>query len=451
MNTIDPPAINELTTRAIAEALNSVIRDGEPLVVVNSPPGAGKTTLVETAVAAAQHCGLRVAVATPRASQSVDVTRRLLEHYPSLPIELWLAQHRELPSDLATRADAVTPGGRMWRTLQAGTRVVVGTVSMFAAHVTQLASGEFDMLITDEGYQITWAAFAPLLHLAGHHLVVGDPGQLPPLVRVETARFEAARHKVHWSAPRELMRRFPETRIVRLPATYRLPQDTVDLIQPAFYEDLPFVSAANMHDRRVRLIARGFGDPIDHALELLAAGNTVVGILVPPLHGPLGNVDEPLADMMAGVVDRLLTRGVEWQGRMLEATEIGCVDPHVASGAAVRRNLQHRRRSSRQVFVDTPEIWQGLERPIMVVKHPLSGMRRLDKFGLEPGRWSVSLSRHVLGCVIVGRDGIGKSLEDHSHDCADRPMGSEDIEWAGWQAHQRVWKELERCGCLARV
>lgn len=452
MTTSEALSIEQLAHRATAEVLDSIIRKGEALVAVDSPPGAGKTTLVENVVAAAQHCGLRVAVAAPRAAQTIDITRRILAHYPTMPIDLWLAKDRELPADLATHPDVISPGVPSWRPLQGGSRVVIGTVKMFAAHVSQLKQSAFDVLITDEAYQVTYTGLAPLLHLADQRLIVGDPGQLPPLVRADTARFEAARYKVHWSAPRELLRRFPDVRRVQLPATRRLPQDSVDLIQPAFYEKLPFVSSAVTGDRRIQFAASGMRDPIDRALDMLSAGHTMVGILLPSVNKPLGNVDDAVALVMANVVERLGSRGAEWQEkRRLQPGDVGCIDPHVASGAAVRQGLRRQGLSISEVLVDTPEIWQGLERPIMVVKHPLSGQQHLNRFSLESGRWCVSLSRHLLGCIIVGRDGIGESLERHSHNCADRPMGAEDTEWSGWKAHFGIWTDLERRGCLVRL
>ena len=102
-------------------------------------------------------------------------------------------------------------------------------------------------------------------------------------------------------------------------------------------------------------------------------------------------------------------------------------------------------------MVDTPEIWQGLERPVMIAKHPLSGLRRFDEFSLEPGRFCVMLSRHQLGCIVVGRDGVGDALESHSHDCARRALGAENAEWAGWRAHSYVWNRLEQRGGLFRI
>ena len=122
-------------------------------------------------------------------------------------------------------------------------------------------------------------------------------------------------------------------------------------------------------------------------------------------------------------------------GTRLCPGDIGCADAHVASNAAVARNLRTLGLSSEDVIAETPEQWQGLQRALMVVKHPLSGKQRLEPFSLDPGRWCVMLSRHQAGCVIVARDGIDGTLRDHQHDCANRPMQAIDLEWIGWKAH----------------
>jgi hypothetical protein len=151
------------------------------------------------------------------------------------------------------------------------------------------------------------------------------------------------------------------------------------------------------------------------------------------------DVDDEVADTCACVVQRLLDRGPLWEGqRALTATDIGCADPHVRSGAVIRRELL--RLGIAGVMVDTPEIWQGLERSIMVVKHPLSGGSRLAGFPLAPGRrLCVMLSRHQVGCVVVTRDGIADALEAHQRDSESRPAGAENPQWSGWLAHRELW------------
>jgi hypothetical protein len=227
-------------------------------------------------------------------------------------------------------------------------------------------------------------------------------------------------------------------------------RDTVDIVRPALYPQLPFVSSAE--GRQLDLAPSREPDAIDRALDLVASGASLVGLLLPSTDLPPEGVDEEVAAVMADVARRALEREATWVGKQqLTARDIGVIDPHVASGAAVRRALRARGIPSGTVSVDTAEIWQGQERPLMIVKHPLSGVQQLSPFSLEPGRWCVMLSRHQLGCIVVGREGIDTALTDDQHNCADRPMGGDNTEWAGWRAHWFVWRRLERLGRLVRV
>ena len=158
--------------------------------------------------------------------------------------------------------------------------------------------------------------------------------------------------------------------------------------------------------------------------------------------------DEEAAEVMADLVRRAIDRGMRvGDGSRLAGTDIGCVDAHVASGANVTRALRSRNLGS-EVMVGTPEIWQGLQRKVMVIKHPLSGLKQLDPFSLDPGRCCVMLSRHQAGCVIVAREGIEQALEEHQHDCESTPLAAEDLEWDGWNAHRTLWSGLGRAGRL---
>jgi hypothetical protein len=442
--------------RAIRErVLDLVLREGCRAVVVESPPGAGKTGLVESVAAAAVRLGrLRVAIVAPRAAQTYDLVRRLLRDYQLMPVQQLVSKDRILPSDLLTESHA----NRHYRIVTAasgliyGPGVMVSTASKLFSATRDFSGTEFDLLICDEAYQLRYKDFAPLLGIARQVLLVGDPGQLPPLNRASTARFEGAPHHVHWPVPVELLRRLPDLPKLQLPATYRLPQDTVDLVQPAFYREMRFESMAGREDRRVSYAASGMHTAIDRALNLLADGASVVGLILPARDLPGNHVDDGVAAAAADTVHRLLERGATWVGTgQIRPCDVGCVDAHVASGAATRRQLRSRGLPPDEVMVDTPEIWQGLQRPIMIVKHPLSAEARLDEFSLEPGRMCVALSRHLLGCVVVARDGVGEVLNRHNHDCADVPLGAHDAEWAGWNAHHSIWTRLERLGRLVRV
>ena len=69
-------------TRRILEV---TLREGEPICVVRSPPGAGKTHLVESCVAVATELAkLRVAVVAPTAEQTYALIRRLTGNFDSV-------------------------------------------------------------------------------------------------------------------------------------------------------------------------------------------------------------------------------------------------------------------------------------------------------------------------------------------------------------------------------
>jgi hypothetical protein len=129
---------------------------------------------------------------------------------------------------------------------------------------------------------------------------------------------------------------------------------------------------------------------------------------------------------------------------------MGYVDAHVASNEQTRTQLR-RLGVGPAAATNTPEVWQGLQRPVMVAKHTLSGISEPTSFELVPGRLSVMTSRHQLGLVIVSRDGIGTALDGHKHDTTERPVGAEDQEFAGWRAHVELWGRLERLGRVVRL
>jgi hypothetical protein len=222
--------------------------------------------LVESVVATAvQHLRLRVAVAASRTEQTYDILRRIAARFDAMSVQALQSRTRGIPEDLAGVR------GIRWETdarnLRRGPGVVVANVAKFRTAAAELGQNAFDMLVCDEAYQVGCRELHPLLLLARQMLLVGDPGQLEPIVRAEVARFEAARFKGHWPAPKELLRRFPNAPVVPVPISIRLLQDTVDLVQPSFYPDLAFRSAIARSERRLGLGAGGLGSQIDRALD----------------------------------------------------------------------------------------------------------------------------------------------------------------------------------------
>src|SRR6266498_2085366 len=94
----------------------------------------------------------------------------------------------------------------------------------------------------------------------------------------------------------------------------------------------------------------------------------------------------------------------------LKPTDIGLSATHHVMNTAMALRLNGKLAG---VSIDTPERWQGLERKVMVVVHPLSGVSQPSAFDLETGRLCVMASRHQVGLVIVSRDHLTDTLDTH--------------------------------------
>ena len=161
----------------------------------------------------------------------------------------------------------------------------------------------------------------------------------------------------------------------------------------------------------------------------------------------VGDVDLELADQMVWTIGRVLTRGASFQDEYgvhpVTPSMIGVACAHVAQVNAVRERLGP---ALRDVFVETANRFQGLERPLMFVQHPLSGRADATEFHLDAGRLCVLLSRHRVACWIFGREGMGRQLRRYAP-VGDRSLGiSDDPEFEGWRANM----ELMRAVCTAR-
>jgi hypothetical protein len=386
----------------------------------------------------------RVLCVTPRASQAEALANRLADAYTTAPVQLWVSSGRSIDPTLNARI-AVDDSPQILR--QPG--IVVSTVSKPAVHLDDLPAGSFDLLACDEVYQVSLSQLLPILDLAPVVALVGDPGQLLPFEEIDVSRYETAPGRVHLPAPIELLKRSPGTPRFRLPKTRRLLQDTVELVQPAFYPELAFSSAVPPSTRRLSFAAAGVGGLIDSALDAVAAGASVVAIVLPSTSQIGDGIDAEVAELMAQIADRALARGGAWVGqRTLGEADVGCIDAHVASGGAIRSELRARHRNA--IWVDTPEIWQGAECPLTIIKHPLSGILTATEFDLDPGRFCVMLSRHQIGCIIVARENVGTIIKEYRHDCGKTVSGAEDRAWNGYNAHKFVWEQLEQKARLLR-
>jgi hypothetical protein len=420
------------TGNEVLEAWVAHVDSGCELAVVKAPPGSGKTWHLLEVARHALTRRLRVAIATQTNSQADDVCRRLADsNQPCVRFAAKGYGEQNLGKSVAWQTEASC--------LPNAPCIVVATTAKWG--LINL-SGPFDLCLVEEAWQMAWSDFMLLGQVAARFILIGDPGQIPPVVPIDSSRWETAPLPPHLPAP-ELLRETKASDLtdLSLPRTHRLPFDTTTLIRP-FY-DITFDSVAGPGDRR--FVARGRGGTlIDGVIDHLATGS-VVGLTLPtPAGGPPLELDEEVAQSAVDVVTRMLEREVEVyvDGKLerLQPKDIGLSATHHVVNAQLELRLPRKLREA-LLYVETPERWQGLQRKVMVVVHPLSGVTEPTDFDLETGRLCVMASRHQVGLVVVGRDHILGTLDDHLP-VAQQALGRPDVAGRGQKQHLGFWKTL---------
>ena len=241
------PEIERLSADLEGEFRDAVIDDQVRVVIVKAPPGSGKTFLLLRGVERAAANDLRIAIGAQTNSQADDICRRLARDYDDIPVVRFDANGaaaRNLGRSVRCIADK--------KQLPLGPCVVVSTVAKWS--LTDLLD-YYDILLVDEAWQMSWADFMLCAGVAPRFVLIGDPGQIPPIVPIAVNRWETAPRAPHQPAPELILAdsEVPKTAF-ELPACRRLPHDSVDLVRP-FY-DFEFAALAQPGERRVTIGGR---------------------------------------------------------------------------------------------------------------------------------------------------------------------------------------------------
>ncbi len=432
----------ELANEAIREVLRTQY-DGVTALRLDSPPGAGKTGVVERlAMQGMVLLGERCQLVTQTNEQAFDLARRLAQHYPRYPFTLLVRRDLVLPDDLPALSNLRI--ARASHELPAtGPCVVIANAARWS-WIDDGGIAPFDCQIVDEAFQLPDYRFQQIAGMARRIVLVGDPGQIAPVITCEVERWRCDPAGPHVPCPRALVARHPDVLRLSLPVSRRLVPDTVEVIQPAFYPDMPFVALSLPGARSLTTVLTGT-TPLDRAINLVERGASLVQLELPALIA--GELDDELAETIVALIERLFKRRAEVRDddgtRRLDPTMVGVVCAHVAQVNAVKERLPHH---LADVFVETADRFQGLERPVMIVYHPLSGRADASEFHLDAGRLCVMLSRHRVACFIVTRGGIENLLLRHASS-GERILGiEEDAEFGGWKAHLTVLQTLHQQG-----
>jgi hypothetical protein len=421
-------------------------------VVVDSPPGAGKSTLVVSAAAELARNGTRVMLVGQTNEQVDDLIDRLAGDNPDTPIGR-LSAGAYIPSERVGRHQNVTARSGVADLVDHP--LVIATAAKWAMLKEQ--DNPWPWAIIDEAYQMRSDSLLRIAHLFDKALFVGDPGQLDPFSTVETERWLGLNWDPMSSAVAVLLTNNPGIPVHTLPVSWRLPATAAPVVSAAFYPFSGFSAATELSDRAMRWNTESFGmGASDLALQM--AADTGWALYELP-HRHALRTDAEAVGACAELAARLLLRGAvavsERPGGPHDVTadRIAIGVAHRDQAAAVKRALQERalaypvlsgpERDVTQVVADTANKLQGREFDVMIMLHPLSGRRDATAFHLEAGRLCVLASRHRHACVVVARAGIPELLD--AHPAAEPVHLGVPVKFPdGWEAHQSFMAHLAR-------
>ncbi|NJC84891.1 AAA family ATPase [Planosporangium mesophilum] len=405
-------------------------------VVVDSPPGAGKSTLVVKATKEMVSSGqLPLMIVAQTNEQVDDLISRLITALPPGVVIGRLSAQGYVPTPRVAAHASVTVGSKVADLGPA--LIVIGTAAKWAT----LNDGQWPWAIVDEAYQMRSDMLLRIANRFDKALFVGDPGQLDPFSVVESERWNGLTWDPMQSAVAVLLRHNPHLPVHRLPVSWRLPFSAAPVVSQAFYPFTGFSSGTGDGDRRLSLTTASFGGgPVDAAVETAAATGWALYEL--PNRHTL-RTDAEAAAACASLAQRFLERGAVAyseqapDGAPVTASRIAIGAAHRDQVAAIRSYLP----PSSEITVDTANRLQGREYDVTIVLHPLSGRRDATAFHLESGRLCVLASRHRHACVVVARAGIPELLDAHPSTepvHLNVPVKFPD----GWEANQSIMAHL---------
>jgi hypothetical protein len=292
-----PPAVQ---AERVITAVLADLRSGDHRgVVVDSPPGAGKSTLVVRAAVELAAAGEPLIIVAQTNEQVDDLIDRIATRHPGITLGR-LSASGYAPSERVLAHPAVRIAQKADDLAEH--TVVIATAAKWAT----LPDGSWPWAIVDEAYQMRSDM---LLRIAGRFeraLFVGDPGQLDPFSTVEVERWAGLAWDPMRSAVSVLLAHNPDLPVHRLPVSWRLPASAAPVVSRAFYPFTGFRAGTGPGDRSLEFAARGMGTTYDRALEE-AAGTGWALYELPARHTL--RTDAEAVRATAALAVRLLQRG----------------------------------------------------------------------------------------------------------------------------------------------
>lgn len=345
----------------------------QPVIIVDSPPGAGKSTLiVDVLDQLLRRSPFHIVVAAPTRRAAADLAGRLAAALGDGPSD---------PAVVLSVRKILRPDGVHSTPPKDRSRVVsVRTVASCTS-----SPPTCDLIVFDEAYQTTFSDIATAADDADQVIMVGDPGQIGPVITQDTSPWEARRDAPHRRAP-EVFAQRADAVVLQMDATYRLGQATVEAISVLY----GFGFTSKRPDRHL----------VDHdgcSLPELAT------VTVPPASSVADlAVLKRVAELAEAMVGRSLVTFDDDGNEMctpLEQGDVAVVVSHNVQCSTIQAIL--RAKGCQGITVGTADRLQGGQWHAVVALDPLVGHATIAPHQVNPGRLCVMASRHMTHLTWV--------------------------------------------------
>ena len=451
----------------VKTALEALAKGDQCAHVLRAAPGSGKSYNLLKIAKELVDRGHLVAIATQTNNQSRDLCENWVKEYPEDAAKLvrfvstlipkpanvqygWVSKRDDLPSTGA---------------------LIVSTAAKWGQNYILRKDRDFYALLVDEAFQMSWSTFVQVSNLSSRFVLIGDAGQIPPVVPVDARRWDVAPIPPHWAAPNVFSNNVSDARVSLnvLSTCRRLPAESVPFIKDFYAEQ----GLRVVPDGTVKPGARGLkftnSTPGHHADSLQKASSESRGLpimieLPNDVDGPPLDRDSDVATQIAQLVNQLFRSqafSLE-SGKQIHLSDVAVCSTKRATNALIETALndvveklkadkslnvvkENPEKDDLRIRVDTPERMQGLQFEVFIAVHPMTNVTHPSEFDLETGRLCVMASRHRQALFMFTRSHLREMLRS-ARILSGHVPGGRDITGLGLRNHKKFLQRVEDAG-----